>query len=260
VLLRRNALKTTLEAGHLVLSTSLNEARDPASIHAIAAGGADVVFIDLEHCPHNNETVIDLLAHSHASGLTPLVRPQRFDEASITLLVEGGCQSFLYPNVRRPSQVEELVDNTRRRPLGRRATLPVTAADGQEFPDRGMAEATEWANEQLLIGLVIETPEAVESLEKMLLPGVDMAVLGSYDLSYSYGTARDDPRVLEAEQRLQALCRETGVAYGAFPTRREQIPLFVEAGAQFINFGGVFAHVRNGVAETALVVEALRES
>jgi 2-keto-3-deoxy-L-rhamnonate aldolase RhmA len=256
--LRQNALKQTLRSGGVALSTSLNEACDAGSIHAIAAGGADTVFIDLQHSPFDKQTVVNLAAHAHASGLTPLVRPPRIDEAWITMLIDSGCQSLMFANLRGPDDVEELVELSRRRPLGRRATLPVMGPNVRDVRDADIDEATAWANEQLVLGLVIETPEAIDAMDKMLTPGVDFAVLGSYDLSYSLGVKRNDPLIVQAEERLRSLCLERGVAYGVFQPRLDQLPDLVANGARFINYGGVFAYIRSGVDAAAKVVNALR--
>ncbi len=232
MILRQNSLKRTLRAGGIALSTSLNEARDAGSIHAIAAGGADTVFIDLEHCPHDRETVVNLIAHAHAAGLTPLVRPPRVDDAWITLLLDGGCQSLMFANLRTTLEVEEMLEFSRRRPLSRRATLPVADANYREFADADVTEATEWGNEELVLGVVIETPEAVDSMDSMLLPGIDFAVLGAYDLSYSYGVLgkRDHPLIVAAEERLRSVCKASGVAYGVFQPRLDRISESIEAG------------------------------
>lgn len=179
MILRRNQLLETLRDGRLSLGCSLNEARDPGMIYAMAAAGADTVFIDQEHNLHNTETVSDLVAHAHAAGITPLVRPPQIDYAWITRLLDGGCQSLLIPHVRHRGEVEHLIDLAFYHPRGRRGVALVGGVGVNYQEVTSATDAMRWANENLLIALIVETPEAVEALDELLLPGVGLALVGT---------------------------------------------------------------------------------
>ena len=267
MILRRNQLKETLESGRIALGCSLNEARDPGVVYAVAAAGLDTVFIDQEHNLHNTETVFDLVAHAHGAGISPLVRPPQVDYAWITRLLDGGCQSLLIPHVRDPSEVERLVDFAFYHPHGRRGVAFVGGA-GVNYQDvTSPVDAMKWANDNLLIALVIETPEAVENLDELLVPGVGLALVGHGDLAQLYGVPGDSRHrlVAEAQERVRTLCAERGIAYGVFQPNPHLVADEIEAGAQLIVHGGVFSFIRNSVrdfrktVDRALVADSTRE-
>ncbi|GHB67627.1 aldolase [Streptomyces viridiviolaceus] len=254
--LRENRLKKILERGATALGCSFNEARDAGMVYAMAAAGADSVFIDLEHNPHNLETVSDLIAHAHAAGITPIVRPPQVDYAWITRLLDCGCQSLLIPRLRRPAEVEQLLELSLYHPRGRRGVAVVGGAgvNYQEVTD--VPAATAWANDQMLLALVVETPEAVENLDGMLMPGIGLVVMGYQDLAQGYGVLgnRDHPLIADAEAEVRTRCLERGIAFGTFQPDLEKISEEVSKGAQLIVHGGVFAFIRRGVREAAAVV------
>jgi 2-dehydro-3-deoxyglucarate aldolase/4-hydroxy-2-oxoheptanedioate aldolase len=257
MILRRNHLLETLQDGRIALGCSLNEARDPGMVYAMAAAGADTVFIDQEHNLHNTETVFDLVAHAHAAGISPLVRPPQIDYAWITRLLDGGCQSLLIPHVRHPSEVERLIDLAFYHPRGRRGVALVGGAGVNYQEVTSATDVMRWANENLLVGLIIETPEAVEALDELLLPGIGLALVGHGDLAQLYGVP-GDPRhhlVLEAQERVLALCAEREIAYGVFQPSPHLIASEVEQGAQLIVHGGVFSFIRKSVGDFRRTVD-----
>lgn len=248
-MLRANRLKEIIDSGHTALGCSLNEARDPGTIHCLAAAGLDFVFIDLEHNSFNPETVFDLVAHSKAAGITAMVRPPAVEYSWITRLLDAGCQALLLPNLRHPEEVAALLRMARYHPCGERGVALVGGAnsDYRKVPDaRALMEA---ANQQLLVGIVIETREAVEQLPEMLQPGVDLAVVGYGDLAQSFGLPGEGqhPRVLDTDQRLHEECRARGIAYGVFEPVVERLPDVMARQPGLIVHGGVFQFLRSGV-------------
>ncbi|MFF2115631.1 HpcH/HpaI aldolase family protein [Rhodococcus koreensis] len=257
MILRRNHLLDILQDGRIALGCSINESRDPGMVYAMAAAGADTVFIDQEHNLHNTETVFDLVAHAHAAGITPLVRPPQIDYAWITRLLDGGCQSLLIPHVRHPSEVEHLIDLAFYHPGGRRGVALVGGAGVNYQEVTSATDAMRWANENLLIALIIETPEAVEALDELLLPGVGLALVGHGDLAQLYGVPGDSRHrlVLEAQERVRAVCAERGIAYGVFQPNPHLIADEVALGAQLIVHGGVLSFIRKSVGNFRRTVD-----
>ncbi|MFE3956034.1 HpcH/HpaI aldolase/citrate lyase family protein [Nocardia sp. NPDC059091] len=250
-------MKEKLQRGERVLGCSFNEARDPGSVHALAAAGADTVFFDFEHNAHNTETVLDLVAHAHGAGITPLVRPPSVEYEWITRLLDGGCQSLLIPHLRTPAEVHNLIELSFYHPLGRRGVVMVGGAgvNYQEVTD--VRYAMRWANQQTLLGLVIETAEAVENLPDMLVPGIGLAVVGHQDLAHSFGVAGEPNHhlVVDAEHQVAALCRQRGIAFGAFRSDPVAIHAAFDQGAQLIVHGGILAYIRRCVREAAHLVK-----
>ena len=76
-----------------------------------------------------------------------------------------------------------------------------------------MAEATEQINAATMIVVMLETPQAVDNVERIAeTPGVDVLLVGTNDLCIEMGIPGrvDDPRIAEVYERLIAACRANG--------------------------------------------------
>jgi 2-keto-3-deoxy-L-rhamnonate aldolase RhmA len=247
--LRENKLKRALRDGRVALGCGINESRDQAMVFALARGGADMVFIDLEHQPLGIQTVNELITYAHAAEITPVVRISQIDYTSITRVLDAGCQSIFVPGLKTPEDVERVLDMARYGPLGNRGMNMYGNANVSYHEVTDVAGAAEWMNDNLLIGLNIETREAVENLEEMLVPGIDWALVGLFDLSQSYGILGQHathPLIREAMMKVRDLCRERGIAYATFVGDPQQIPQAVSDGASMVLMGGVLDFVRRG--------------
>lgn len=253
----QNLLLQRLRAGSVALGCSLNETRDPGAVYVLGSAGADVVFIDLEHNLTSTETVFDLVAHCRAAEVSALVRPPALDAGWITRLLDGGCQSLLVPRIRTPTEVAELIDLAYFHPRGRRGLALVGGVNVGYRSPVSPAEATQAANDNLLLGLVIETPEAVERLDELLYPEIGLLVVGHGDLAHAYGVPgrTDHALVTAATARVKAVCVERGIAYGVFQPTLDLVPAEIRDGAQLVIHGGVFAYLRQGIGALAAVTD-----
>jgi len=247
-----NRFKRGLRAGEVALGCSLNEARDPGTLRVLAAAGIDVVFVDLEHNPHSIETATDLVAHARAAGLHPLVRPPQLDRAWITRLLDGGCPSLLVPHLRGGDDVARLLELARYAPAGRRGVAMYGGATVGYQTVRDVPATMAALNDEVLVGIVIETPEAVDDLDAMLVEGVDLAVIGWTDLAAALGARdADDPIVVAIGDEVRRLCKLRGIAYGAFQSGREAVERELANGTQFVVSGGVFEYLRRGAGNVS---------
>jgi 2-keto-3-deoxy-L-rhamnonate aldolase RhmA len=251
--LRENKLKTLLKSGGVALGTGFASARDPDTVYNIAAAGADFIFIDLEHGPLNLETAIDLLLHAHAAGVTPMIRIPDLQYAYVTRLLDNGANCLLLPHVREPAEVERLVELAKYHPAGRRGWA-MGQNGGSNFQNvSDMAAGAAWANEHLLLGLNIETKEAVENLDRMLIPGIDFVIVGFADLSQSYGLIGqfNHPLVQEAKVKVRKLCAERGIFIMDVPFTLDGFKPAIDGGARLLLFGSTVGFVRSGVEQAA---------
>src|SRR5258705_10083962 len=98
--MRINRLRATLKSGGIALGTLVWETRGRGVVHTLAAACMDFVMICTEHSAYNLETVVDLVAQSHAAGITPIVRVPDTQYQYVTRLLDTGCQSLIAPHVR----------------------------------------------------------------------------------------------------------------------------------------------------------------
>jgi len=91
------------------------------------------------------------------------------------------------------------VNATRYAPQGERGLSPYTRVHGYSH-DR-LQESLAQANENTLVGILIEGKEGIENLEEIAsVEGIDLIYLGIYDISQSVGLPGqlDDQEVIDA--------------------------------------------------------------
>jgi 2-keto-3-deoxy-L-rhamnonate aldolase RhmA len=236
--MRVNRLKEILKSGSPALGTLLWETRGRGVVHTLAAAGMDFVMICTEHSAYNLETVVELVAQSHAAGLTPIVRIPDLEYEHVTRLLDTGCQSLIVPHVKTGAEVRRFIELAKYHPEGKRG-MAIYLGASTEYEDVDPLTAMAHANAQTLLGVLIETKEALENLEDLLIPGIDLVLVGHQDLTQSLGIPGqyDHARLREADARVRTLCKERGIATAAAVTRPESMKTVVESGAQFLLYG-----------------------
>jgi len=236
--MRTNKLRATLKSGGIALGTILWETRARGVLHTLAQAGMDFVFICSEHSAYNLETVVDLVAHAHAAGLTPVVRIPDLHYEHVTRLLDTGCQSLIAPHFRTGEEARRFIEYAKYHPEGRRGMAIMNNA-GVEYETVDTLTAMAHANANTLLAVLIETREAVENAEEILLPGIDLVLVGHQDLAQSLGVPGEfgHPKVREATARVNAICRERRIATAGAINQPENAEAVVRSGAQFLLYG-----------------------
>ncbi|MEW6298565.1 MAG: aldolase/citrate lyase family protein [Thermodesulfobacteriota bacterium] len=259
--MRVNQLKKTFRSGGVALGTLLWETRGRGVVQTLAAAGMDFVMICTEHSAYNLETVVELVAHAHAAGLTPVVRIPDLAYQYVTRLLDTGCQSLIVPHVKTGAEVRRFIELAKYHPEGRRG-MAIYLGASTDYEDVDAVTAMAHANANTLLGVLIETAEAVEHLEDILIPGIDLALVGHQDLTQSFGIPGqyDHPRLREVDARVRALCKARGIATAAAVTRPEGMRVAVEGGAQFLLYGTDLVLLRREAQRAAEALAPLRKS
>ncbi len=257
--MRVNKLKQTLKAGGVALGTLLWEVKGRGVLHTLAAAGMDFVMICTEHSAYDLETVVDMVAHAHAAGLTPVVRIPALEYPYVTRLLDTGCQSLIVPHVETGEQVQRILEFAKYHPQGKRG-MAIYLGASTDYEEVDIPTAIEHANAHTLIGVLTETEKAIENLEEILVEGVDLALVGHQDLAQSLGVPGQvqHPRVQEATERVRALCRERGIAMAGAVARPEDIPAVVQSGAQFLLYGTDLVLLRREAQRAVQALGSLR--
>src|SRR5260370_16329547 len=86
----------------------------------------DFVMICTEHSAYNLETVVNLVAHAHAAGITPIVRIPDLQYQYVTRMLDTGCQSLIVPHVRGGDEVRHFIEYAKNCPERRRGMASFT--------------------------------------------------------------------------------------------------------------------------------------
>jgi 2-keto-3-deoxy-L-rhamnonate aldolase RhmA len=256
-----NKLRATLKSGGIALGTLIWEIQGRGVVHTLAQAGMDFVMICTEHSAYNLETVVNLVAHAHAAGITPIVRIPDLQYQYVTRMLDTGCQSLIVPHVRTGAEVRRFVEYAKYHPEGRRG-MAIYQGASTAYEDVDPAAAVAHANANTLLAVLIETREAVENIEDILIPGIDLALVGHQDLAQSLGVPGEysHPKVREADARVRALCKARGIATAGAINRPENAKPVIDSGAQFLLYGTDLVMIRREAERAAQAVAPFRTS
>jgi len=213
-MLKPNKVKQALKRGEPVIGTMLSEVTSPGFIWMLANAGFDYVFIDMEHGAFTLPIVADMIKVARLAGIVPLVRVPDLAYHAIAPVLDHGAMGLMLPRVETRAQAEQFVSFMKYPPVGVRGG---TASRGHtDYTGASARELVEHMNEHTLVILQIERKRAVENIDELLsVPGVDVALIGPFDLTISLGEASGDaPAVDEAIGRVVDSGRRNNVASG----------------------------------------------
>ena len=238
---------------------------DPRGIEIAALGGVDGVWLCTEHVPNDWIGLENQVRAARIHGIDALVRVARGSYSDYIRPLEMDAAGIIVPHVASADEARQVVDHVRFHPLGRRA-LDGGNVDGR-FCMVPLTDYIEHANRERIVILQIESPEALEEVERICaVPGFDGILFGPGDFSHRIGKAGqiDAPEVVAARRRVAAACRDSGkfaMAAGLFAP----LPELVAEGFNVFNVGadvvGLGQYVRQRVEfvegqEKALVTGA----
>lgn len=210
-----NTAKRKLREGKLLLSLSVNQMRTP-NIGLIAAScGYDAIYIDLEHNPTSLESAATICVATLPTGITPLARVSSRDPHDIARILDCGAQGVMVPHVSTVAEARAAVEASRFPPIGHRSSYGTGPALGYAQRPQGEANAT--LNEQTLLIVMLETPEAIINVDAIAaVDGIDMVHIGSTDLSTEMGIPGQytHDRMREAYMATARAARANGKSMG----------------------------------------------
>jgi 4-hydroxy-2-oxoheptanedioate aldolase len=191
---------------------------DPAVVELIGLAGFQFVVVELEHAAISLETLQNHFRAAAAHDLGVLVRVPSHDPKLILRVLDAGADGLLVPHVDSPEAARNVVAAVRYPPLGHRGMggAARSAAYGAHgLP--GVRELTEWLNHNTVLAVMIEDSNGVEHIDEIVrTPGIDIIHIGPSDLSASMGLlgTREDPRLVDAVDRVVAATKASGVRLG----------------------------------------------
>ena len=237
----RHPLKAKLARGEAVWGTFVFECGAPATPRYLKEAGWDYILIDTEHASFNIETVANLLHVSSAIGLPALVRVPETRRSLLSRPLDAGAAGLMIPRVESRAQAEEIVRYTKFPPMGDRGVILGTAHNA--YRAENGRRFLRQANAELLLIMQIETMAGVEHVDEIVsVPGLDVALIGPYDLSTSMGISGEvnHPRMVRAIDAFLKTCKRHGVVPGNFVTSVEDGRAWLRRGMRFLIYGADF--------------------
>ena len=241
-----NQTKRKLLKGEYVYGMSIHDIRGISIPHIFAQMGYDSLFFDMEHSPDDFGPMCDMIWSCRRSGITPIVRvadPERF---FLSRCLDAGAQGVIVPRVETVEQVDQIASYCRYTPQGTRGiALGGRHLDYQNVSD--WEQTMKEANEQVLVGIMIETPAGMEALDALAArPGIDMLFIGPADLSVAVGTPGEltSPEMDRAVKKIISAARRNGLTAGIQGVNVELSTHWMKMGVLYFLYGNIVTMIR----------------
>lgn len=239
---------------------------DRLSASEMADAPYDGIVYEMEHNPYDVQALGDALQYmlnrkqiaesgSVAPKVTPLGRIPangvEMNQSFAKQVLDRGVYGVITPHVASVAQAYNAVASCRyARPKNAPLYEPKGArGDGPAAAARywGVSQAEYYARAdvwplaphgELLVGLMIETPEAIENLDDMLanVPGIGFCLIGEGDLSQALGFPRqyEHPEVAGAMRQIVEICKKHNVVVGNPHTNAKNLQRLLDEGYKFL--------------------------
>lgn len=224
----KNTLLEKLNSGKQTVGAFAGQP-SPALVEMMGWLNFDFVIIDCEHGPIDYETAEHMIRAAELSGITPTVRIGLNEQQHIQRYLEAGAQGVLIPLINTKEDAQKVVDAVRYPPVGKRGGY--TGRSAQLSTD--MAAYVREMNEEIMIGLQIETPEAIENQDDIInTEEADLIFLGPGDLSLNFGIPGQiaAPKVVDTITELTKKIRAAGKHAGTITANGEAAKMYADAG------------------------------
>lgn len=245
---RINKMKQLLRSGKAVFSCTVGIPH-PNLAEIAGLAGYECVMLDGEHGSVGTDSLDAMILAVHAVGSTPIFRAPAIDQALVKQALDHGAGGILFPHVRTVEDALRAVQLCKYPPQGKRGVGPGRPIQyGLEDPKTYVSSA----NDEVIVALMIEEPEAVKNLEAIAaVPGIDIFNLGPWDLSTGYGFPIQErhPLVQEAFEKALNLGQLHNIAVGVSPLNgQEAIDLFCR-GARFFEAVSIESYLAMQLAD-----------
>lgn len=245
--MRNSRIRAKLGRDEPALITTLH-LMDESLFELTSLMGFDGIWVDLEHHVPSVETMSRMMRAARVGSSDIVARPAKGELMRMGRLLEAGAQAVMYPQCDSADEAAEVARWARFPPKGRRGF------DGSN-PDvpyltRSLPEYTRDANEQTLVIIQIETPDALEQVEAIArTDGVDILMVGPADLSLRLGIPGqfDHSTMDEAIARVAAAARASGKHWGKPVASTDEADRLAKQGARFFCHQADIIMVKDGL-------------
>ena len=161
--------------------------------------------------------------------------------------------SVMVPHVKTAEDAVQIAKACKYFPEGNRGLSPYSRV--HDFTHEGIDISLQKANEETLVGILVEGKEGLASLEDIVqVEGIDLIYLGLFDICQSVGLPGQvsHPDVLDKVERCREIISSNGIAPGSMATDINYIKMLKDKKYQFI------AYLNDAAALKKIFIDQLR--
>ena len=235
----KNIAKEKILKNELCLGVGLRQTRTADIGKIMSTCGYDWLFIDMEHNSMDIDIASQISVAAQDAGITPIVRVPDFAHHHATRVLDCGAMGIVFPHVDDATTAQRLVSNCLYPPNGHRSMTGVLPQ--LDFKQKPIAEVAKLINDNMLIVIMLESPEAISNVDSIAaLEGVDVILIGTNDLCMEMGIPGDynNPKVKEAYSKVIEACKKYGKTPGMGGVYNEELMSeYIGMGMKFILSG-----------------------
>jgi 2-keto-3-deoxy-L-rhamnonate aldolase RhmA len=203
-----------------------------------------------------------MLTYFHLYDIDCVLRPATREKAILYRYLEDGATGLIVPHVNDVETVRDLVQKVKFPPLGDRGieANSLESNFGLDVAVGGRQVMVDHALQETFLIVQIETPQALANAEAMAeVPGLDGLFLGpsDYGLRIRHQPEAERIDVDHAMQRLAAITKAKGLAWGSMPQSTDEVRRHVELGSMIHVWGSDLRSIRNGLNQAAKELDEL---
>ncbi len=179
------SLRQRIQDGEVLTAMRGSLSTSKAELAAMwATGRYDYIWIDSQHTPFSDQLLVDYCQAAGELGIDVQLRiPHTRQAHMVGRFLDFGLTAVLVPEVEEPETVDDAIAYAYYGPIGRRSWGGPTRKGFSQGVDRH--EYSAWWNDTVVLGIQVESVEAVTNIHKLAKPGVSIVTFGPNDLSFS---------------------------------------------------------------------------
>lgn len=169
----------------------------------------DFIWFEMQHSTMSWDEVRRMIVACPRVGAAPFVRMPDAFESSIQKATDIGALGIIVPTVDTAEKAEAAVKWSKYPPLGRRSQ------GAGQYRELWGNDYRQTANDNMLVVIMIETPEGVANAEKIAaVPGIDVIFAASTDLGNFSGHKQGEPQYEALVTRIKDATLARGLKLG----------------------------------------------
>ena len=235
----KNIAKEKILKNELCLGVGLRQSRTVDIGKIMATSGYDWLFIDMEHNSMDIDVASQISVAAQDAGIMPIVRVPDFAHHHATRVLDCGAMGVVFPHVENADIAKKLVSYCLYPPKGHRSITGVLPQ--LDFKQNSIADVASTINKNMLIVIMLESPEAIENVDSIAaVDGVDVLLIGTNDLCMEMGIPGEysNPKVKDAYIKVIDVCKKYGKTPGMGGVYNEDLMSeYIKMGMRFILSG-----------------------
>lgn len=227
----QRSLRQRIQAGDVLVALRGKLTTSKQELAAIwAAGSYDYIWIDSQHTACSEEQMLRYCAAAEELGIDVQLRiPHTRQAHMVGRFLDFGFSAVLVPEVMEPETIDDAIAYAYYGPIGRRSWGGQGRRglrDSAISKDR-LAYAA-WWNDYVVLGIQVESVEAVTNIHKLAKPGVRVVTFGPNDLSFSlddhpgYPLRTVDDCIRNVAEQLQGTDIRLAMGTASLPEERDK--------------------------------------